>query len=564
MTSAAARVRWTARGFLGLATASWLLVPLVFAALVLVMWLPFGPRNGMPYETAFPYASEHSSWQGGFIYHGDALRPYTSVFYHLSYLLGEVTGHAGSFVPFQLVYATLWWARGLLVFLILAPFFGRRSVVPLLGGALTILHASDHALNWVGQMNQFGMMFWLLLALWLLLRSLLAKSIVASVVLCFGAVCAARMCLWSYESGLFIILVVPVLFLVFAKKWRSPYKLALTGIFYIVPAYYIELSIKRYVIGSGFTYQESVARDDLSVHTFISDLVFNIRTSVEFWNWGSQMPPANLHSMHLLGAAAAAGIVAGGAPVYFHSRERVTRRGLLVLAGAGALVLILSFPAYLVLASSRLVWRTQFLSGIGFGVFAAAIVLLSASIVRNRAASFAITFAAAATVAFFGASASYRAAHFHYGIWVRHKHAIEEILEAAPRVKSGTVIVYTGIPFSADPFGDVYWFDLALRLAYPDTSVTGTYYREGGTVAPGATLALRHGSWSGAAPLSRTLFFRYSYGEARALTRVPLFLADAAKGGRYDPRSVVEQGHPDPRAVRRYGPLDPKELPVGR
>jgi hypothetical protein len=413
-------------------------------------------------------------------------------------------------------------------------------------------------------MNQFGMMFWLLLALWLLLRSLLAKSIVASAVLCFGAVCAARLCLWSYESGLFIILVVPVLFLLFAKKWRSPYKLALTGIFYIVPAYYIELSIKRYVIGSGYSYQESVARGDLSVHTFISDLVFNIRTSVEFWNWGSQMPPANVHSMHLLGVAAAAGIVAGGVPLGLRSREQVTRRGLLVLAGAGALVLILSFPAYLLLASARSVWRTQFLSGIGFGVLAAAIALLSASVVRNRAASLAITLAAAATVGFFGAGASYRAAHFHYGIWLRHKHAIEEVLEAAPRVKPGTIIVYTGVPSSADPFGDVYWFDLALRLAYPDVPVTGTYYRDGGAVPPGATLALRHGSWSEAAPLSRTLFLRYSSGEARTFTRVPAFLADAAQGGRYDPRSVVERGPPDSRALRRYGPLDPKELPLGR
>jgi hypothetical protein len=31
-----------------------------------------------------------------------------------------------------------------------------------LAGSLAIFHASDHTLNWVGQLNQFGFIFWTL------------------------------------------------------------------------------------------------------------------------------------------------------------------------------------------------------------------------------------------------------------------------------------------------------------------------------------------------------------------------------------------------------------------
>jgi hypothetical protein len=569
--AAAARVRWTARGLVEAISAAGLYVaPLAFALLVLIMWLPFGPRNGMPYETGFPYSSETTSWFAGFFYRGDDLRPYTSVFYHLAYLIGQHTGHAGSFVPYQLVYAALWWARGLLVFLILVPFFERNSVVPFLAGALTIVHASDHALNWVGQLNQFGMIFWLLLAIWLLVRSLLAKHIASAGVLCFGAVCAVYMCLWSYESGLFIIVLTPILVVLFRPAFRSFDRLALVGIFYIVPAYYIVLSFDRYVGGTGSTYQEAVSRDDLSVGTLSSDLVFNVRTSLEFWNWGEQMPSASSHSMRLLGAGAAAAILGVGGLMYWRRRETLhERRALVALAATGALLLVLSFPAYLLLTSARLVWRTQFLSGIGFGVMAAALAVLAATFVRNRAVSLLVALGLAATVSYFGAAASYKEAHFHYGIWLRHKHAIEEVLEAAPHLKPETVVVYTGVPSTADPFGDTMWFDMALRLAYPNVPLAGIYFRDGGAPAPGASLKLRRGFWEKTdkgyppliehIPLARTLFIRYSTGETQTLAHLPSFLARAAGAARYVPRLVADKQPPDERALRRYGPLDLRE-----
>src|SRR5438876_10100580 len=95
----------------------------VYAVLVLVMWVPYTLYSGMPFETAFPYMSESRSAIDGFFYRADPLRIHTNTFYHLSYLLAEASGSGGSYVPFQIVHALLWWARGFLMFLLLRRSF---------------------------------------------------------------------------------------------------------------------------------------------------------------------------------------------------------------------------------------------------------------------------------------------------------------------------------------------------------------------------------------------------------------------------------------------------------
>jgi hypothetical protein len=544
-----------------------LAAPVAYAGLVLVMWIPFGPRNGMPYETSFAYASEHSSWFDGFFYRGDALRPYTSLTYHLGYLIGEVFGLPGSFVPYQVVYATLWWGRGVLVFAIVGAVFGRRSIVAYLAGALTIAHASDNALNWVGQMNQFGMMFFLLASLWLLLQALMTPRIGLAAFLTFGSTLLVYMALWSYESGLFIALLVPAAFVLLRRSFRSWERLGFLGVYYIVPAYYIALNVRRYATGGQTTYQESVTRDDLGLASLASDLVFNVKTSIEFWKWSLQMPPANAEALLLVGILAGLVTALGALFVCGQSgaAELVgTRRELVVAAALGGAVLVASFPAYLVLTSARLVWRTQFLSGVGFGLLAAATIGLGASFIPRQAFRLVVCVAVGAVIAAFGARAAYKDANFHYGIWERHKHAVAEVLSVAPQVEQSTVIVYTGVPAEADPFGHTMWFDLAMRLAYPTTAVTGEYYLAGGKPAPGATLALEHGVWRPTdkgftplvkdVPLDHTLFIRYGT-DAVLAHHVPAFLAASSTGGTYDPYRVVIGTRVDARAERRYGPV---------
>src|SRR6476646_10120175 len=111
------------------------LTAFAYALLVLIMWGAFNPHSGLPYETGFPYASETTSRLDGFLYRADPLRIHASTFYHLSYLLGEALGIGGSYVPFQAVYAVLWWARGFLVFLILCKFLPNDILICYSAGA---------------------------------------------------------------------------------------------------------------------------------------------------------------------------------------------------------------------------------------------------------------------------------------------------------------------------------------------------------------------------------------------------------------------------------------------
>jgi len=150
------------------------LVAGVYVCLVLALWAPFGPQNGMPYETALVYVPETTSFFNGYEYL-DELRRWTQLFYTVGYRLSDVLGIDGSFLGLQLVYAVLWWARGLLAFLIVRRLLP-SPLVAFAAGALVLVHASDHALNWVGQLNQFGVIFWLLLSIYLLVVGLQQKQ----------------------------------------------------------------------------------------------------------------------------------------------------------------------------------------------------------------------------------------------------------------------------------------------------------------------------------------------------------------------------------------------------
>src|SRR5439155_6262021 len=103
-------------------------VAAAYLGFVLLLWLPLGWHNGMPYETAFPFNSETTSFWHGFFY-SDPLRVYTNVFYNLGYHLSAWLGIGGSFLGFQLVYAALWWARGVLGYLIVTALLPGRRVL---------------------------------------------------------------------------------------------------------------------------------------------------------------------------------------------------------------------------------------------------------------------------------------------------------------------------------------------------------------------------------------------------------------------------------------------------
>jgi hypothetical protein len=547
-----------------------LVAALVYAALVLVMWLPFNPCGGMPYESHFLFNSE--VWPiKGILFPSDPMRPHTSTFYHVAFLLGEVLRIGGSFVPFQIVYAVLWWARGFLLFLIARRMLPGETLFAYCCGALLIVHASDRALMWVGQLNQFGFIFWMLLAFYLFLLAVEAPAGLRRHWRLAGTLAAQHMSLWSYESQLLLILAAP-LTLWFSKPREARPRPAVFAAWYIMPAIYVLVAAALYLNRTAGDYQASVLRKDWSAAAIASDWWFNITASLEFWKWSDNLPwslsPGWLSGFGLLGAvvyvAGWCGVLAVG-----DKRKEVVPFAPAAWLGvllAGLAALALSFPAYLLLQGAALLWRTQFLSGIGSALTLASLAGLAASILPGRWLRASVFLAVGALVAVFGVAAALRLAASHDEIWSRQRQAVEALLSVAPRLPERAVVLAVNVPKANDPFGHNMWFNFALKLAYPGSRVSGVYFYDNGAPADGNHLHLESTEWvwdrSFESPgyqrqgVEKTLAISYdSLKTARILEELPALVSpqDGAQS-RYSPRAVVLDGLPSPRAVRRYFP----------
>jgi hypothetical protein len=533
------------------------------------MWGAFNIYSGMPYETGFPYYSETTTWQRGFLNIADTMRIHTNTFYQVSYLLGEITHHGGSYVPFQVVYALLWWARGFLVFVLLRKFLPRWQAVAYVAGALVLVHAADGSLQWVGQMNQFGFIFWMLLGFYFLTLALEVRWYF-SILFVIVAGAAAYMSLWSYESEIVMIVAFPLVLALHPK--RSWLKLGLLSVaWYSVPAVYIQQSIQRYSHSGGHTYQESVLRTSWGVASVLSDWWFNIAFSLEFWKW-LRGPWRTSVTTAVLLAALATAVFAAAAWVMVHQWNaglkrdpaRPDARTWGILLAVGFVLLALSFPVFLILNTARMLWRTQLLAGVGAGITLTALAGLASRFLPAEKARMVAFITLSSVVTYAGSEAAIHRGALHRRIWDRHRETIREVLQVAPSVKPNTVIVLTNVPKGDDPFGHDMWYDFGLRLVYPGIDVSGIYYYDDGTAAPGDNLkASASGdlwTWdkTGYPPLVRnasvanTIVVRYDgSGKGTLEESVPAFVCGAECGKLYNPAGLIT-GPISPRAARRY------------
>ncbi|MFZ1994042.1 MAG: hypothetical protein WAU75_08025, partial [Solirubrobacteraceae bacterium] len=502
------------------------------------------------------------------------------VFYNLGYHLSFWIGQGGSFVGVQIVYAVLWWARGFLAFLIVRALLPRHQLLAALTGVLVLVQASDHALNWVGQLNQFGTIFWMILAFYVLVLALRTPSAVGAAI---GAVLAslfAYMSLWSYESPLFMILAFPVIVLVVRFGW-SRRTVLISAVFYIPPVIYAWDNLRRYTSsGSGAIYQESVARSSYAPGPLLHDLWFNVWSALNFTSWGSHMPPVSASGEQTLLSLGGAAVAAGGIAVIGYRALRrgepivPERRPLLLAFAVGLILLVLSFPAYLALSDADSLWRTQFLGGLGSGVVLATVAGLAALAARRRWLQVGLAAVAAGLVSYFGVQASFTMASFHYANWQRTRTAMAEVVGFAHWLKPDTLVVLTGVPNgssalgSSDPFGDNMWFDMSMRLAYPHDPVVGAYFYANGSPAPHENMILTGGQWVAngtgfptlvpSIPVANTVVIQYSpSGVGHLVQEVPEFLRrkDPALATAYHPMSRIEP-MPTSAVVRhRYGPI---------
>ena len=330
-------------------------VAFCYLAIVLALWLPFGPHSGLPYETGFVYTSEISTWWNGFVHGADHLRFYTSLFYQVAYLMGELSGFGGSFVPYQIVYAALWWARGFLVFLI-----GRRltpgyDLFWYLAGALVLVHSSDDAAGWVGLLNQSGYTFWMPLAFYMLVaafQQINRQRVLACVLL---AVFFEHLSLWSYESQIVILLAAPLLLARFVRPAVAAVdRRSLPHGTLSRPSTLWRRS-GNMRIRSDTPTSNRCCENPGRIGQMLSDWLFNMSASVRFWAWaGTQPSHADAGQLAAPAALAVVAFLCGIALVAWISGTRIpTRRTLWTVMLVGAALLALSFPAYLILESAR-------------------------------------------------------------------------------------------------------------------------------------------------------------------------------------------------------------------
>jgi hypothetical protein len=551
-----------------------------FIGLILIMWAPFTMHSGFNGETGFIYTSETSTFWKGFLYPSDPLRPYTNFFYHVGYLLGDALGVRGSFVPHQIVHASLWLARGLLVFLILRKFLPGHFFFCFLAGAIVLVHASDGALQWIGQINNFGMIFWMLLGFYVLNKAVEAGHPSVYVLLTLLACFCVYMSLWSYEAQLFIVLAAP-LTLIFFRRAYARRAIAASVLWYVLPLYYIYATVTRYRRTMGSSYQETVLRKSWNAGAIAADWLFNIGASLKFWDW-THSTPVYLPQSQLVtyGAAGASILLIGACAILFqlhrsHAQDiaRSPARPLWYGLGTGIVLLILSFPVYVMLDWSRGLWRTQFLSGIGAAITMASIACLVGHYIPKAALGTAAIVILGTVVGFAGVYTAVVRGAFIRFLWERHRSAVAQILSALPSVRPETVILFTGVPKANDPFGHDMWFDLALRLAYPNTPVAGNFYYDDGSLAEGHCFKLVEDRCRSTGVGIDTLVKDTSAhrvvvlefqpkGPAKIASQLPAFLHPTEEAmSLYSPKVVLDDAPISPVAVRRYGPIPPNSPP---
>jgi hypothetical protein len=549
-------------------------VAVVYWLILLCVWGIFSTTSGMGWETAPTVMSEMSPGWKGFLYPSDPMRIQTFTFYHFAYVLGEAIGMRGSFVPYQITYATLWWARSFLVFVVMRRLFSKSPLLIHFSiGALLLVHAPDDVLQWLGHIGQFGGFLWLTLALYFLINALLQASATQAFLSILAACLFEYMCLWTYEAPFFIVLAAPLVFLLVLRLKPLGRVSAIVATWYVFPLRYAYLSWQLYKSAAGQPYQKGLLRSDFSVSALISDWLFNVRYSLSFWAW--EPAPSHMAQGEIFALASGAALVfilAGLLLIWLQRRRAavsppVCRWGSWQLLAAGIVFLVLSFPAFLALATARVPWRTQLLSAIGSAMVFGAVLGLIAELAPRPHLRPIVALALAVPIMWIGACRTIQHGGYHRSVWERHLRGMRELLRAVPLVRDGSVVVMTNVPRGDDPFNDQYWFNLALRLAYPRTTVAGIYYYDDGAAGPSRSLQLQNDGWkfspgTGVAPMilsasvDRTLVLEYrKEGIAKVLPAIPSFVCAGECPSPYNPSTRILPGRPAIEALHRYGPL---------
>lgn len=545
----------------------WTLLTAAIAYWVIAMgvWGIFSLDRGLNYETVFPLNCQKPDLYLCLIYL-DNLRPYNSLFLGLSHLFGRDNG---SYVSYQIFYGLLLWGRGFFTFLIFRRIFPHAPVMGFLIGAIAIAHVSDSAINWIGQIHQLGFMFCLVLAVYLLIESWYAQKKWQAALLLAVSLLPLYLSLWTYESQFFIILLIPGILLILRPKITLPF-IVTTLIWYVLPVLYAVLQIQRYILTREATYQTSIVRPDLTVNAMLQDLGAHLQQSVRFWQWSSGVPQYTIAALApVIGLLCAIAFVVAG---YLVLRPQVlsyplpSQRQLLWSAIVGGVILLLSFPIYLLIAGNAAFWRTQMLSNFGAAILLGSGVLLLARSLLPKKYQAIVALLCCAVIIFSGVRAGVVLQSFHEYRWRLHQIVMAQVAQLAPDVKDNTFVLLTNLSkdYNDDPFGASMWFDAPIRLLYPDRHVVGHFfYADGSQPADDRwrfTLTGIQRDKQGMfrsferANYDQMLVFQYEKGGKVTLlnTIPPQLLPTAAQPEAYNPEARIESSLIRDRSIRMF------------
>jgi hypothetical protein len=470
---------------------------LVFVTMATIIGVPalffvgYGRYGGMPWDFQLVWVSESNPGPWGALYVYDTLRLYTNLFYHVGYHISRLAGVDGDWIGLHAIYALLWTAKGLLVYW-LCRVLDLNVVIASLSAVFAILHGSDTSIGHVGQLNQYGVAYWSLLSMCLFAIFVRDKLLLALV----GSVATTHLALWSHEAALFGIWIAPALICTLMRRWVGRREIVGAVIAMLTPALYASLMFERLLLHpSGQSYQESVVRSDLSsfgtVFGDFTNLVSGaflpplwLATNQQAWFRFLENPTSLVPTCAAIGLiglfAAAVGLAVTRVP---HDDFRDSTH----LAAAAAVFLLLSLAfvlPFLALPAGGGFWRTQILAAPFASIAVAAVswLVIRPLAARVRAAIILCLVVFYGSLGFVATSASYDRWNRE---WEPFRAPIERLLQAVPSVKAGTIILLQGVPPGV-LWESNYWFDMIVRLAYPQVLVAGSYTLAAADVQIGA------------------------------------------------------------------------------
>jgi hypothetical protein len=227
--------------------------------------------------------------------------------------------------------------------------------------------------------------------------------------------------------------------------------------------------------------------------------------------------------------------------------------------------LLLSFPAYLVIAGNTNFWRTQMLSGFGAALTLTACALLVASLTRRPLLGQGVSVVLAGAVVFFGVRAGERIGGVHAHGWEQHRAIMWQVVNLVPGVDNDALIMVVGVPRDKDPIGDPQWFDFPVRLSYQGHTVAGGIaYADPGPTDHYWEFGEAGLRWNelGNPPPPQLRAVSYDHlillgydvnGVLTVLDRVPDWLTGAEVDDAYDPTRLIVSGGVTDMNRRRFG-----------